>query len=99
MDAKVIRQGDVYIVLNQPKPDELQLREDKVLAVGEATGHNHVLTSGTVYGKLDGRQWIVLDTESELIHQEHAVVTVPIGIHEVRIQREYTPKEIVRVRD
>jgi len=101
MDAKVkvVRQGDLYIVLNQSKPIDANKRDDKVLAVGEATGHNHVLTEGLVYGELAGKQWIVLEQPAEIVHQEHATVTIPIGVHEVRIQREYTPKKIVRVRD
>jgi hypothetical protein len=97
--VKVIRQGDVYIILDQPKPENIAAREDRVLAVGEATGHNHVLTEGKVYGELAGKQWIVLEQPAEIIHQEHATVTVPIGVHEVRIQREYQPREIVRIRD
>jgi hypothetical protein len=96
---KVIRQGDVYIVLNQTKPTYASLRKDRTLALGEATGHHHTLTAGNVYGELAGKQWIVLDEETELQHQEHATVVIPIGIHEVRIQREYTPQEIRRVMD
>ena len=96
---KVIRQGDVYIILDQSKPQDAKKRKDRTLAIGEATGHNHTMTTGVVYGELDGKQWVVLEKPAELQHQEHATVTIPIGVHEVRIQREYTPKEIVRVRD
>lgn len=96
---QVIRQGDVYIILNTGKPDEAQLRQDHILALGENTGHKHEITVGTVYGDLFGKQWIVVDEPTELIHDEHDTLTIPVGVHEVRIQREYTPQEIRRVRD
>jgi len=96
---KVIRQGDVYIVLNGSKPTSAKPRKDRTLALGEATGHHHTLTAGVVYGEMAGQQWIVLDTDTDLTHQEHATVTIPPGVHEVRIQREYTPQAIRRVVD
>lgn len=96
---KVIRQGDVYIVLNQSKPQAAKAREDRTLALGDATGHHHTLTVGTVYGEMAGTQWIVLDEPAQLTHQEHADLTIPPGVHEVRIQREYTPQAIRRVID
>jgi hypothetical protein len=93
---KVIRQGDVYIILDKVKPEDLAEREDRTLALGEATGHHHTLTVGTVYGELDGEQWIVIDEPSELTHQEHDMLDIPIGVHEVRIQREYVPDALPR---
>lgn len=96
---RVIRQGDVYIVLNTGKPEEAQVRKDRTLALGEVTGHHHTLTQGTVFGEMAGTQWIVLDEPALLTHQEHASLQIPVGIHEVRIQREYHPEEIRRVVD
>ena len=95
---KVIRQGDVYIILNTGTP-EGNAREDRTLALGEATGHHHTLTAGQVFGTLQGTQWIVLEEPTKLTHQEHATITIPAGVHEVRIQREYTPQAIRRVID
>ena len=56
----VIRQGDVYIILNTGKPDEVKARKDRTLALGEATGHHHTLTAGTVFGERNGKQWITI---------------------------------------
>ena len=95
----VIRQGDVYIILDAGKPKEASKRKDRTLALGEATGHHHTLNTGTVFGKLAGQQWIVLDEPALLVHQEHTALEIPIGVHEVRIQREYHPQEIRRVVD
>lgn len=96
---KVIRQGDVYVILNQVRPTEARVRTDRTLALGEATGHHHTLEAGVVYGEMAGVQWIVVDEPTELTHQEHAMVVIPPGEHEVRIQREYTPAAIRRVMD
>jgi len=93
---KIIRQGDVYIVLNTDKTRGARQRKDRTLALGEATGHHHTLTAGTVYGELDGQQWIVLDEPTELTHQEHDTLDIPVGVHEVRIQREYVPNAVSR---
>ena len=99
MSTKIIRHGDVFIILDSGKPDDAPARKDRTLALGEATGHTHTLTAGTVYGELAGRQWIVLDEPAELTHQEHETLVIPPGVHEVRIQREYHPEEIRRVMD
>jgi len=93
---KVIRQGDVYIVLNTNKPGDTRQRKDRTLALGEATGHHHTLTAGTVYGELNGKQWVVIDEPTKLTHQEHDTLDIPIGVHEVRIQREYVPNAVPR---
>jgi hypothetical protein len=100
VSTKIIRHGDVFIILDAGGQDpNAKPRRDRTLALGEATGHTHTLTAGTVYGELAGRQWIVLDEPAELKHQEHDTLVIPPGVHEVRIQREYHPEEIRRVMD
>lgn len=97
---KVLRQGDVVIMLDQPMPEGLRKREDTILAEGEVTGHYHALPeTAEVYGELDGVQWVVVEEPSELTHQEHDTLIIPPGVHEVRIQREYSPEKIRRVVD
>lgn len=99
LKKQVIRQGDVYIILDSEKPVTVKPRHDRTLALGEVTGHHHTLTEGVVYGELAGQQWIVLEKATTLTHQEHATLTIPPGVHEVRIQREYHPEAIRRVMD
>jgi hypothetical protein len=41
----------------------------------------------------------VTANEATLVHDEHSPVKLPHGTYEIRIQREYTPKEIRRVAD
>lgn len=96
---KTIRQGDLLIILDRPQDPSAKPRRDRTLARGEATGHHHTLTAGTVYGTLGAQQWIVLDDPAELEHQEHATITIPPGVHEVRVQREYAPDAIRNVAD
>lgn len=95
----VIRQGDVVIILDQGQDPNAKPRRDRTLAKGEVTNHHHTLTAGTVYGTLGAQQWIVLDEPAELVHQEHDTLTIPPGVHEVRIQREYSPQEVRNVAD
>ena len=99
MKKQVIVQGDVVIVLDVSKPASAKPRKDRTLALGEATGHHHTLETGTVYGELNGQQWIMLDEPTPLVHQEHGVLVIPPGVHEVTIEREYTPARIRRVID
>jgi hypothetical protein len=102
MTLKIIRQGDVYIRLNTGKA-EGKPRADRILALGEATGHNHVLQSGHVYGNRGGDQVIVLDAPTWLEHlagstptTEHDRLLIPGGTHTVYIQREYQPRAVPR---
>ena len=98
---KIIRQGDVVIFLSKEKPDSAKKREDRTLAYGEVTGHHHTLQQDTavVYGELEGVQWIVVEEDTDLTHQEHDTLAIPPGTQEVLVQREYHPEEIRRVVD
>ena len=99
--VQIIRQGDVFIKLHQDKPADAEMRKDKTLALGEVTGHHHTILTQTaeVYGVMEGVQWVVAKEESALAHQEHDTVTLPVGTHEIVIQREYSPEAERRVLD
>lgn len=79
-------------------PSDAQLREDRVLAEGEATGHSHRLTGGIVLEKGEER-FFRLDEPADLVHQEHEAISLPCGEFRVLRQREYTPQEVRRVQD
>ena len=99
----VWRQGDVFIVPIKQLPGGLRTRRP-ILAEGEVTGHAHRLAdpaSAQVYGDGNSDQ-LFLDVKADnatVIHEEHGPITVPKGSYQVRIQREYHPKEIRRVVD
>ena len=45
------------------------------------------------------RRFLKVDSESTLLHEEHGTITVPKGLYEVVIQREYHPEAIRQVLD
>ena len=95
---KMYRQGDVLLVETEKPTGALQPRKDGVVLEGEITGHSHRLTAGAV---LDGPRgpFVRADKGTELVHEEHATITIPEGWYRVIRQREYDEKEIRYVRD
>lgn len=108
------RQGDVFLnkVDNLPELDQQQynsvegptLKNQIILAHGEATGHKHAIKikNGNVVllkSANDSRFFLIITKESELVHEEHSKITLPIGNYEVVRQREYTPESIRWVAD
>lgn len=101
------RQGDVLLVPVKAVPHEAApiAREGGrlILAHGEATGHAHVVEGEAEFLASDvedlERRFLRVEKEAELVHDEHATVTLPPGDYEVVRQREYSPEEIRRVAD
>jgi hypothetical protein len=101
--AKMIRQGDVLFVPVKALPDGAKLEKTKIVAYGEATGHNHALVADTksvadVYS-LEGQLFALVSGDVSVVHQEHAALPVEEGVYEIRIQREYTPEAVRQVMD
>lgn len=96
------RQGDVFVIETKFVPYGLKIRPP-VLAEGEVTGHAHRLQANTraqVGVTAGGAMYLTVEDEAAtILHEEHGPITVPKGIYEVRIQREYHPQEIRRVVD
>jgi len=84
-----IRQGDVLLISIDKLPSKV-VEKDKTLAYGEVTGHSHRFENSAVcvFKDASERQFVQVEQESTLIHEEHAHAQVPVGIYEVRIQRE-----------
>lgn len=98
----VWRQGDVFLIATASLPDKGRTERRNVLAEGEITGHAHRLresASGQVFAVGEDLYLEVLADSATIVHEEHGPVTVPRGGYAVRIQREYSPKEIRRVVD
>lgn len=93
----MIRQGDVLLERIDSLPKNIK-EKDKVLALGEATGHSHRFESSTakVFVDNNGKQFVETEQETELIHEEHENIVVPAGVWAVRQQREYDIQEGVR---
>jgi hypothetical protein len=96
---KIFRQGDVLLRQVKELPKTARRKEDKVLSLGEATGHTHKFTSefADLYVDVGGKQYAFLVETAVLEHEEHANIEVPEGVYEVVIQRELD-LELRRVR-
>ena len=81
-------QGDVFIrhVEKIPVTAKKVVTNDRlILAAGEQTGRQ-----GT---------WLQVADTADVVHEEHAKITLPAGLYEIVIQSQYTPQEIRNVAD
>jgi len=93
------RQGDVYIeqVNESSSTEELSKVDEQILAYGEVTGHKHVLKPDTAETLIksafkDGIRYVeVSGGTATIVHEEHAPITLPPGLFEIKIQQEYDP--------
>jgi hypothetical protein len=104
------RQGDVLVVpmsreefprgLVQAPRDR---RNRMVLALGEATGHAHVLTGDRVSLLCEpedpDRLFLLIEGYGRLGHEEHGPIALSPGAYRVIRQREYFPGSIRPVSD
>jgi len=97
MANQEFRQGDVLLVRIAEVPEGAS-RKDNILALGEATGHHHMLEGGEVLIK-DGTQYVVARQQTRVVHQEHSQIQIPKGNYKVVLQHEYSPQENRRVMD
>jgi hypothetical protein len=74
--------------------------KEVILAWGEVTGHKHAINMdfATMY-EWNGDRILEIKPGAKLRHQEHDPITLDPGIYKIVHQQEYTPKEVVRVRD
>jgi len=98
---KNYRQGDVDIKEIKSIPKSAKPSTDKILAYGEATGHNHRINGQVLVFKDAGQTYIQVKRTAELIHQEHKPLQIEEGLYEIKIELEYDPftEVLARVRD
>ncbi|WP_020522202.1 hypothetical protein [Catelliglobosispora koreensis] len=106
----MFRQGDVLVM---PMPREelpnglVQAPRDRrnrmVLALGEATGHAHVVTGERVSLLCPPddpeRLYLLIEGYGRLGHEEHGPIALGAGAYRVVRQREYFPGAIRPVAD
>jgi hypothetical protein len=95
------RHGDV-LVQAVPALPAAHPRPGVTLARGEVTGHSHrfsVAAQVQLYQAGVETYLEVLGEQADLIHEEHATITLPRGYYKVWMQREYSPEAIRRVLD
>ena len=94
------RQGDLLFVWQEERPAvEVRVRPSLVIVAGEATGHAHRLTGGSVVEAPDGTVYLELIEPTRVVHEEHDALTLGPGWWLVVRQREYTPDAIRTVAD
>ena len=99
---KILRQGDVLLIPVDTIPDGTKTvsrdqRGRLVLAEGEITGHAHAIVDEScelvTADEAAELYLLVHGTEPvDLLHEEHATISVPPGQYERRILREYSPE-------
>ena len=88
------QQGDVLIesVKGIP-PDAKKIKRKNgrlILAEGEATGHAHAITMlGAMLLQKDNNLFLKTTKETEIVHEEHNTITIPIGNFIIRRVLEY----------
>ena len=91
------RQGD--IIIRKTKKAKKGKLKNKIIALGEVTGHSHRFTPESkvrVYDNGNGTQSVQVIGENELVHEEHETLSLPRGEYVISVQREYDLIEGVR---
>jgi hypothetical protein len=109
-DPAMYRQGDILLAPiserfpldgTRPLPRDAQGR--LVLALGEVTGHAHVVAAPDAELLADpfdvDRRFLRIVSEGLLTHEEHAPIPVPAGLYRVVQQREFAPGSFHDVAD
>lgn len=113
MSTAPLRQGDILLIpitASQVPEGLLPVDRDQrgriILAEGETTGHAHAILEpeATLFRQADlddmADRYLRIENEAvELVHEEHATITLPPGDYVIRNKREYAPEEIRRVYD
>jgi len=92
---KIYRHGDVILLKIEALPDGLKKIENNgsfVLALGETTGHKHVLTAPKidleVYQDAQGRNYFKVNSDARLSHEEHGTLVITPDIYVQGQERE-----------
>ena len=88
-------QGDIpfYPYSGKIKGKKHNHKGSVVLALGEHTGHKHVISvidhnDMEVWEQLEGGWIITLKNEAELTHNQHGALKIPAGTYRVGQERE-----------
>lgn len=96
------QQGDVLIKPTDKIPDGAVLKDDRILARGEATGHKHLACgTGVQLYTFQAEIFMEVSNSASITHAEHETLEIPAGLYYVQIVREYDhfAEEARNVRD
>lgn len=100
-----IRQGDVMLEKIKILPANIKPVNAEngrlIIARGEVTGHCHAVEerAGNMFVGEDGRIFLSVEHDTEIVHEEHGTIELPEGIYVYTPQREYTPEAVRNVAD
>lgn len=88
-------QGDILFTMVAALPKGAEKQESRIVAEGEATGHNHELVVGEMY-RLEDVVFVVIpdsvpDGSTVVVHPEHGPLILSPGVYEVDYQIEVDP--------
>ena len=86
---KTYRQGDILFKKVAVLPEKRTLKNDNIVAEGEATGHKHMVHGGHLF-ETDVGMFVesLSDDMTTIVHDEHAEIALPEGFYQVVRQRE-----------
>lgn len=97
-----LRQGDVFLIPKAIPAAVSEVARDAgrvVLAYGEATGHSHAIgapIATLLRTETDERFLRIVGAPVDLVHEEHATISVAPGEYRVVIGREWSSDMEVR---
>jgi len=98
-------QGDVPFVKIEKLPKAAKPRKgnNRIVALGENTGHHHVVESAKMYDDEFGNLFALVEKPTRLLHQQHGAIVLEPGIYQFglrgALQVEYQGEEERRARD
>ena len=100
---QIYRQGDVILTSLEQLPTGAEKQKESlplILKHGSATGHSHSINNpaASLYTKNDKR-YLLLESDTQLEHEEHATLILPAGTYQILKQREHTASGIREVLD
>lgn len=88
IERKPVIQGDVMLYpINSLPAGEAKPGKRHTLALGEVTGHSHVLDRAVMV-EVDGERYVEAEQGAALQHEDHGPVVVPLGAYRVIQQKE-----------
>jgi len=97
---KLVRHGDLMqiplklgklslIEIPNKIPTKAKKTNEKVLALGEATGHKHTLVGQSLIFQDEETKYIQVNEPSQITHQEHKTVPLEVGEYVQVQEREF----------
>jgi hypothetical protein len=92
-------QGDILFKQINLIPKGAKKKNGKTVAYGEATGHHHSFrfTDDVQLYELGDRLFAHIGTPAIIEHEEHNDIPFETGDYEIKRQREYVSRDMVRV--